>query len=89
MISKIAAVAKTDADQTVLFVAEKRAAIDAVIKRLNHVGLSDTIMDLHGGITSRKELAQALSTSLHAVKTTSEPDPHCDGGANPFLTAVV
>lgn len=66
--------ALTARHKTVLFVAEKRAAIDAVVKRLDHVGLSDMVLDLHGGITSRKDLAQALSTSLHAVKTTSEPD---------------
>jgi primosomal protein N' len=33
----------------VLFVAEKRAAIDAVLKRLDEVGLGDLVLDLHGG----------------------------------------
>lgn len=55
-------------DKSVLFVAEKRAAIDAVAKRLRNVGLGDAILDLHGGITSRKELAGPLARSLDSVK---------------------
>jgi len=35
--------------KTVLFVAEKRAAIDAVFKRLHQVGLSDLLLDMHDG----------------------------------------
>ena len=53
----------------VLFVAEKRAAIDAVTKRLDQVGLGDLVMDLHGGIGSRRELAERLASSLDAVKS--------------------
>ena len=33
----------------VLFVAEKRAAIEAVTKRLDQAGLSELVMDMHGG----------------------------------------
>src|SRR3990172_425470 len=57
----------------VLFVAEKRAALDAVIKRLSHpdVGLSHLVLDLHGASVSRKEvmarLAHALEQIRHAV----------------------
>ena len=61
--------ALTARGKKVLFVAEKRAAIEAVIKRLNAVGLGDTVMDLHGGISSRRELAERLSSSLDAVKS--------------------
>lgn len=50
--------------KSVLFVAEKRAAIDAVTKRLTKVGLDRFIMDLHGGLGSRKELARQLRESL-------------------------
>ena len=53
----------------VLFVAEKRAAIDAVIKRLNAVGLGETVMDLHGGVSSRRELASRLAASLDGIKS--------------------
>jgi very-short-patch-repair endonuclease len=57
----------------VLFVAEKRAALDAVIKRLSHpnVGLGHLVLDLHGASVSRKEvmarLAQTLDQIRHAV----------------------
>ena len=37
----------------VLFVAEKRAAIDAVLKRLHQQKLGDLVLDLHGKMTSR------------------------------------
>ena len=51
----------------VLFVAEKRAAIDAVLERLEKVGLADLVMDLHDGPGSRRVLAQKLSRSLAAA----------------------
>ena len=58
----------------VLFVAEKRAAIEAVTKRLNQVGLSNLVMDMHGRITSRRDFARDLGTSLTRVSTTPEHD---------------
>jgi hypothetical protein len=45
----------------VLFVAEKRAAIDAVVDRLNRVGLGGLVLDLHDGAGSKRKLAQDLS----------------------------
>ena len=51
----------------VLFVAEKRAAIEAVTKRLNGAGLGDLVMDLHGGVTSRREFAAELTASLNNI----------------------
>ena len=51
----------------VLFVAEKRAAIEAVTKRLEQVGLSDLVMDMHGGVTSRRDFARTLNDSLKRV----------------------
>ena len=51
----------------VLFVAEKRAAIEAVTKRLEQVGLSDLVLDMHGGITSRRDFARTLNDSLERV----------------------
>ena len=53
----------------VLFVAEKRAAIEAVTKRLDQVGLSDLVMDMHGRITSRRDFARTLADSLGHVAT--------------------
>lgn len=62
--------------KSVLFVAEKRAAIDAVAKRLTRVGLDKFVMDLHGGISSRKELARQLDQSLMTIgQTPSASDP--------------
>lgn len=58
----------------VLFVAEKRAAIEAVTKRLDLVGLGDLVMDLHGGVTSRREFASHLSASLDHVATIPAQD---------------
>jgi len=67
-------IAQSVADgRRVLFVAEKRAALDAVIKRLSHpeVGLEHLVLDLHGASVSRKgvmaRLAHALDTIRHAV----------------------
>ncbi len=56
--------------KSVLFVAEKRAAIDAVFKRLNKTGLGDFVMDLHGGTVRRRELARQLDQSLSAIGQT-------------------
>ena len=53
----------------VLFVAEKRAAIEAVTKRLEQVGLSGLVMDMHGGVTSRRDFARTLNDSLEHVAT--------------------
>ncbi|MGD9796834.1 MAG: AAA domain-containing protein, partial [Acidimicrobiia bacterium] len=53
----------------VLFVAEKRAAIDAVLERLNGVGLGDLVLDLHDGAGSRKKVAQDLARALAAAES--------------------
>lgn len=58
----------------VLFVAEKRAAIDAVTKRLDQVGLGDLVMDLHGGVSSKKKLASDISRTLDDIATMPRPD---------------
>lgn len=55
--------------QRVLFVAEKRAAIEAVLKRLDQVGLADLVFDLHGGVAARRQVAQELARSLGATGT--------------------
>ena len=49
-----------------LFVAEKRAAIDAVLDRLNRVGLADLVLDLHDGTGSKRKLAADLARTLGA-----------------------
>ncbi|HYT26121.1 MAG TPA: AAA domain-containing protein, partial [Actinomycetota bacterium] len=50
--------------QRVLFVAEKRAAIDAVLGRLAARGLADLVLDLHGGGTTRRKVASDLARAL-------------------------
>ena len=43
-------------------------------KRLAQVGLDDLIMDMHGGVTSRREFARTLAESLDLVSRIPEPD---------------
>jgi hypothetical protein len=60
----------------VLFVAEKRAALDAVIKRLSHhdVGLGHLILDLHGASISRKEVMSRLAFALEQIRNAVSAD---------------
>jgi very-short-patch-repair endonuclease len=60
--------------QRVLFVAEKRAAIDAVLDRLTKLGLSDLVLDLHDGVASKRKLAQDLSKALADASSIPLPD---------------
>jgi very-short-patch-repair endonuclease len=57
-----------------LFVAEKRAAIDAVLDRLNRVGLADLVLDLHDGAGSKRKLAEALARTLALTASITKPD---------------
>ena len=58
----------------VLFVAEKRAAIDAVLKRLHQQQLGDLVLDLHGGATSRRTFAQVVKHALAASRLAPRVD---------------
>jgi very-short-patch-repair endonuclease len=58
----------------VLFVAEKRAAIDAVTKRLRQQNLGELVLDLHGGVTSRRAFAQTIGQALDASRNVPRPD---------------
>lgn len=60
--------------KTALFVAEKRAAIDAVLDRLHHVGLDDLVHNLHGEQQSRRDLARSLEVRLQRARSEAEPD---------------
>ena len=60
--------------QRVLFVAEKRAAIDAVTKRLIQNGLGDLVLDVHGGVLAKRTLAQQLADSLRTATSTPLPE---------------
>ena len=58
----------------VLFVAEKRAAIDAVVGRLDRLGLGDLVLDAHSGATNRRRLAQELGAALERASDAADPD---------------
>jgi len=60
----------------VLFVAEKRAALDAVIKRLTHpdVGLGHLVLDLHGASLSRKEVMTQIAGVLEQIRNAPPVD---------------
>ena len=60
--------------KSVLFVAEKRAAIDMVIRRLDSTGLSDLVMDIHGGVKSKREFARSLGASMQNISSTPASD---------------
>ena len=58
----------------VLFVAEKRAAIDAVTKRLTQQDLGELVLDLHDGVTSRRAFAQMIGRALDASRNAPRMD---------------
>jgi hypothetical protein len=62
----------------VLFVAEKRAAIDAVTKRLTQQDLGELVLDLHDGVASRRAFAQMIGRALDASRNA----PRLDNGAD-------
>ena len=55
----------------VLFVAEKRAAIEAVVKRLGDRGLSELVMDYHGTGKKKKQVIADLRSTYDVVRSTS------------------
>jgi very-short-patch-repair endonuclease len=55
-------------NKRVLFVAEKRAAIDAVLKRLESQKMGELVLDLHGGVGSRRAFAQKIGAALAASR---------------------
>ena len=60
--------------KSVLFVAEKRAAIDAVKKRINNVGLGDCFFDLHSSEAVRKKPAEPFVSALEEIKSVPNTD---------------
>ena len=57
-----------------LFVAEKRAAIEAVTGRLERLGLGDLVLDVHDGATNKARLAQELGGAMDRAKQAHDPD---------------
>jgi very-short-patch-repair endonuclease len=58
----------------VLFVAEKRAAIDAVLSRLKSVDLGGAVLDIHDGTRDRMRICRDLGETLEEAQRTEEPD---------------
>jgi very-short-patch-repair endonuclease len=58
----------------VLFVAEKRAAIDAVLSRLKGVELGDMVLDIHEGTRDRQRIARDLGATLDLAGQAAPPD---------------
>ncbi len=56
------------AGKRVLFVAEKRAALQVVLKRLQQVGLDKIAIDLHGADVSPKRVMEQVAAALGAVR---------------------
>jgi very-short-patch-repair endonuclease len=59
--------------KSVLFVAQKRAAITAVLRRLDGVGLRDLALDLFDAGRSRKAVVAALGQAISTSKTVARP----------------
>src|SRR5579859_2775326 len=57
----------------VLFVAEKRAAIDAVLSRLKSVDLGEAVLDIHEGTRDRQRIARDLGDTLDLAQRTEAP----------------
>lgn len=57
----------------VLFVAEKRAAIEAVTDRLAQVGLDKLVFDLHQHKLDKRHIARQLQISLEAMSRQTQP----------------
>ena len=65
----------------VLFVAEKRAAIDAVLGRLDGVGLGDLVLDAYDGASNKRRLAQEFGAALErGTATPRTPTPPRSSG---------
>lgn len=58
----------------VLFVAEKRAAIDAVLTRLKGADLGELVLDIHDGTRDRLRIAQDLGAALDRARDIPVPD---------------
>lgn len=67
-ITNIIAAALED-DRSVLFIAEKKAALDVVKKRLDDAGLGDFCLELHSNKTRKTDVLKALNDRLQRRRT--------------------
>jgi len=59
--------------KSILFVAEKRAALEVVKRRLDQLGLGHLILDFHKADVSRRDVAKGLRVALEHVHTVLAP----------------
>lgn len=64
-----------DAGKTVLFVAEKQAALNVVYERLKRVGLGASCFEVHSGKASKAAVVAELRRSLDATLAAQRPAP--------------
>ena len=57
----------------VLFVAEKRAALEVVMNRLTSVGLGHLALDLHGAEQTPKKVMERIARTLSTVREAGKP----------------
>jgi len=69
--------------KTILFVAEKRAALEVVQRRLKASGLEHLAMDLHGAELSPKKVMERVARTLSAVR--NAPLPHAEDVHRQFV----
>jgi len=62
------------AEKRVLFVAQKRAAVEAVLVRLRSVELGHTVLDMFAATESRRFVAEQLREAMERQRTTPSPD---------------
>ena len=62
--------------KTVLFVAEKMAALDVVKKRLDDIGLGDFVLELHSTKVRRASVYQSFGTRMGLAKNLKAPSDY-------------
>ncbi|MCI0621542.1 MAG: DUF4011 domain-containing protein [Acidobacteria bacterium] len=73
----------TSTGRRILFVAEKRAALEVVLKRLKHVGLQHIAIDLHGADVSSRQVTEQIAAALDAVR--HSPPVDCEAMHKRFV----
>jgi very-short-patch-repair endonuclease len=71
--------------KTVLFVAEKRAALEVVYRRLQERGLSDFALELHSDKAQKREVIQSIAATLELVENQDTRQWESDGAASARL----
>ena len=56
-------------EKSILFVAEKRAAIETVAVRLKSVGLGDLLLDVHGGVRDHRRTLEQITQALETARS--------------------